>query len=228
MKILAVETAAEACSAALFLDGEILQRWQLAPREHARLILPMLDALLAEAAISVHALDAVAFGRGPGSFTGVRIATGVIHGVAFGADLPVLPVSTLAAMAQACFDDHPAAAAFTALDARMGEIYWAVYRRNAQGLAELVGKEVVIPAGQIHFPEIQGYGIGSGWGAYGAQLQEQLQGLVTHVDADCLPGAAPLVRLAAADFAAGKAVPVDEAQPVYLRDRVAKKESERQ
>ncbi len=228
MKILAVETATEACSAALFLDGEIRQRWQLAPREHTRLILPMMDALLAEAALTVHDLDAVAFGRGPGSFTGVRIATGIIHGVALGADLPVLPVSTLAAMAQACFDEHPVAAAFTAMDARMGEIYWAVYRRNAQGLAELLGEESVTLAGQIDFPEIEGYGIGSGWRVYQTQMQQRLQELVTHVDVESLPGAAAVARLAAADFASGQALPVEQAMPVYLRDRVAKKELERQ
>jgi len=187
----------------------------------------MMHALLSEAALSVHDLDAVAFGRGPGSFTGVRIATGIIHGVALGADLPVLPVSTLAAMAQACFDEHPVAAAFTAMDARMGEIYWAVYQRNTQGLAELLGEESVTLAGQVTFPEIEGYGIGSGWGVYGKQLQQRLQELAIHVDVEYLPGAAAVARLAAADFASGLALPVEQAMPVYLRDRVAKKESER-
>jgi tRNA threonylcarbamoyladenosine biosynthesis protein TsaB len=227
MKLLAVETATEACSAALYLDGEVLERIQLTQREHSKLILPMLDELLAEAALSLQDLDALAFGRGPGSFTGVRIATGVIHGLAFGADLPVVPVSTLAAIAQCCFDHTLAKIAYAAMDARMGEIYWGVYRRNAEGFAELMEEESVGLAEQVQFPKLEGYGVGSGWKVYEQALRERLQGLVGEIDADCLPRAAAIVRLGAAGLANNLAVPVEQAMPVYLRDKVAKKESER-
>ena len=227
MKLLAVETATEACSAALYLDGEVLERFQLTQREHSRLILPMLDALLAEAEISLRDLDALAFGRGPGSFTGVRIATGVIHGVAFGADLPVVPVSTLAAIAQSCFDNTSAKIAYAAMDARMGEVYWGVYRRNKAGFAELQGEESVGLAEQVQFPEFDGFGTGSGWKVYEAALTKRLQGLVREFDSESLPRATAIARLGAVGLANDMAVPVEQAMPVYLRDKVAKKESER-
>jgi tRNA threonylcarbamoyladenosine biosynthesis protein TsaB len=232
MKLLAVETATEACSAALIIDGEVVERYQVAPKEHAKLILPMIDSLMAEAGLKPGDLDCLAFGRGPGSFTGVRIATGVIHGIAFGADLPVVPVSTLAAIAQDFFDNSknelsPANIAFTAMDARMSEIYWGVYQRDALGFAELLGREAVIPAKLIEFPEIKGVGVGSGWGVYKEMLMTRLSGLVSHCETDFLPRARSIARLGAYGFNQGLAVSVEDAMPVYLRDRVAKKESER-
>jgi len=139
MKILALETATEACSAALNIDGEIRERFEIAPRGHSELILPMLESLLAEADIPLGQVDALAFGRGPGAFTGVRIGVGVAQGVAFGAELPVLPVSTLAALAQAT----DAGQVLAALDARMDEVYWGRYRRDERGLMRLQGEECV-------------------------------------------------------------------------------------
>lgn len=227
MKLLAVETATEACSAALYIDGEIEEKFQIIPREHTRLILPMMDALIAEASISLHDLDALAFGRGPGSFTGVRIATGVIHGVAFGLDLPVVPVSTLAAIAQDCFNKTEADFCFTAMDARMNEIYWAEYKKQENGSAVLVGDESVGPVEQVRFSESVGYGAGSGWQVYEAELKARLQSFVAGYDASYLPRASCIASLGAAGFTQGKAVPVEQAMPVYLRDNVAKKESER-
>jgi len=235
MKLLAVETATEACSAALFIDGEVAELYQVAPKEHAGLILPMIDSLMAQAGLKPGDLDCLAFGRGPGSFTGVRIATGVIHGIAFGADLPVVPVSTLAAIAQDFFDRDDAVQerrlsaniAFTAMDARMSEIYWGVYQRDALGFAELLGKETVIPAGSVEFPELTGVGVGSGWGVYKDTLMRRFAGLVNHCETDFLPRARSIARLGAYGFNQGLAVAVEDAMPVYLRDRVAKKESER-
>jgi tRNA threonylcarbamoyladenosine biosynthesis protein TsaB len=235
MKLLAVETATEACSAALFIDGEIIERYQLAPKEHTKLILPMIDSLMVEAGLKPMELDALAFGRGPGSFTGVRIATGVIQGIAFGADLPVVPVSTLAAIAQDYFDgEHQLNAdlvsenvAFTAMDARMGEIFWGVYQRDQLGFAELIGKESVTPADKIEFPQKTGVGVGSGWGVYYVTLMNRLAGLVSHCETDYLPRASLIARLGAHGFRQGLAVSVELAMPVYLRDQVAKKESER-
>jgi len=228
VKLLAVETSTDACSAALFIDGEISEKFALAPREHTKLILPMIDELMADAELRPQQLDAIAVSRGPGSFTGVRIAGGVVQGIAFGADLPVVPVSTLAAIAQDFFNKRKEAElAFTAMDARMEEIFWAVYQRSTLGLAKLVGMEMVTPAGEVVFPDGVGFGVGSGWGVYCAQLFECLGEQVQGVEVDVWPRAACIAQLGAHDFANGLAVPVEQAMPVYLRDKVAKKQSER-
>lgn len=227
-KLLAVETATEACSAALYIDGEIVERYHVSARDHAQLILPMIDGLLAEAGLPLSALDALAFGRGPGSFTGVRIATGVIHGIALGGDLPVVPVSTLAAVAQDFFDRNGAYdTAFTAMDARMNEIYFAVYRRGADGLAELAGEEKVTPAAEIGAPELKGAGIGTGWGPYRDILLHKLGDRIGVIETGNLPRAGMIAKLGAHGFASGLAVDVENAQPIYLRNKVAKTESER-
>jgi tRNA threonylcarbamoyladenosine biosynthesis protein TsaB len=227
MKLLAVETSTEACSAALFVDGEVAERFELAPQKHTTLILPMIDALMAEADLKPQQLDALAFSRGPGSFTGVRIATGVIHGIALGADLPIVPVSTLAAIAQDAFERSDENTAFVAMDARMGEIFWGVYRRDVQGYAELAGEEAVTPADRIEFPDLQGIGVGSGWAVYQQALMVRLAGRVSRYQADMLPRAGMIARLGARGFELGLAVPVEQAMPVYLRDKVAKTEAER-
>ena len=237
MKLLAVETSTEACSAALYIDGAINERFELTPKEHTRLILPMIDSLMSEAGLSPQQLDALAFGCGPGSFTGVRIAAGVIQGIAFGADLPVVPVTTLAAIAQDFFDKNEGKekgerrkafdVAFTAMDARMGEIFWGVYQCDEQGFAELIGKESVIPASDVEFPDRFGVGVGSGWGVYQQELMTRLAGRVSHCEIDLLPRAAAVARLGVRGFELGFAVDVELAMPVYLRDKVAKKESER-
>jgi tRNA threonylcarbamoyladenosine biosynthesis protein TsaB len=227
MKLLAVETSTEACSAALFIDGEVTERFELAPKTHTQLILPMIDSLMADAGLKPQQLDALAFSRGPGSFTGVRIATGVIQGIALGADLPVVPVSTLGAIAQDFFDHNDDNVAFVAMDARMGEIFWGVYRRDQLGYAELVGDEAVTSAELVEFPDLVGVGIGSGWDVYPQELTARLAGLVSRYQAELLPRAGAIARLGARGFEQGLAVAVEQAMPVYLRDKVAKKESER-
>jgi len=225
--MLAVETSTEACSAALYIDGNIQERFEIAPREHTKLILPMIDSLMAEAELKPQQLDGLAFSRGPGSFTGVRISTGIIQGIALGADLPVVPISTLAAIAHNYFKASTANCAFTAMDARMGEIFWGVYQKNQQGQTELLGEEAVTPAENIIFPEQQGVGIGSGWREYSDQLSKCLGGLLQAIEVDHLPRASAIVDLGVAGFHNNQAVPVEKAMPVYLRDKVAKKESER-
>ena len=166
----------------------------------------MIDSLMADAGLKPQQLDALAFSRGPGSFTGVRIATGVIQGIALGADLPVVPVSTLAAIAQDFFDHNDENVAFVAMDARMGEIFWGVYRRDAQGYAELIGDEAVTPADAVEFPDLTGVGIGSGWGVYTQELMTRLAGRVSHYEADMLPRAGAIARLGARGFEQGLAV----------------------
>jgi len=225
--MLAVETSTEACSAALYIDGDIQERFEIAPREHTKLILPMIDSLMAEAELKPHQLDGLAFSRGPGSFTGVRISTGIIQGIALGADLPVVPISTLAAISHHFFKTSAVNCAFTAMDARMGEIFWGVYQKNQQGHTELLGEEAVTPAENIIFPEQQGVGIGSGWREYPDQLSKCLGGLLQSIEVDHLPRASAIVDLGVAGFHNNQAVPVEKAMPVYLRDKVAKKESER-
>ncbi len=227
MKILAVETSTEACSAALYIDGEVHEYFEIAPREHSKLILPMIDSLMAEAELKPQQLDGLAFSRGPGSFTGVRISTGVIQGIALGADLPVVPVSTLAAIAHHYLKTSEFECAFTAMDARMGEIFWGVYKKNQQGYAELIGDEAVTLAENIIYPQLQGMGIGSGWGEYPEQLSNCLGSLLQGIEANHLPRASAIVDLGVEGFDKNQAVAVEQAMPVYLRDKVAKKESER-
>ena len=227
MKLLAVETSTEACSVALTINGAVEERFEIAPREHTKLILPMIDSLLADAELKPQQLDALAFSRGPGSFTGVRISTGVIQGIALGADLPVVPVSTLAAIAHHYLKNNKVNCAFTAMDARMGEIFWGVYQKNAEGFAELLGEEAVTLAENIIFPQQKGVGIGSGWGEYPEPLSTCLGDLLQGIEIDHLPRASAIVDLGVMGFKKNQAVAVEKAMPVYLRDKVAKKESER-
>ena len=171
MKILAIDTATEACSAALYLGGEITRQYRVAPRQHSHIILPMIDQLLAESGVRVAELDALAFGRGPGSFMGVRIAAGVTQGIALAWDLPVVPVSTLAAIAQTAYSETGATRVLSAIDARMNEVYWAAYRLSDNGCMHLVGEESVIAPGQVAKPAEDGWtGAGTGWSAYGEIL----------------------------------------------------------
>ncbi|MBV2091180.1 MAG: tRNA (adenosine(37)-N6)-threonylcarbamoyltransferase complex dimerization subunit type 1 TsaB [Candidatus Thiodiazotropha sp. (ex Ctena orbiculata)] len=224
MKLLAIETATEACSAALLIDDRIELRYEIKPRGHSELILGMMDALLAEADLSANQLDAMAFGRGPGSFTGVRIATGVIQGAAFAADLPVVPVSTLAALAQRAYRQQGEPNLLTAFDARMGELYWAGYRIDSNEIVRLVMDEQVANAQQVHLPlDEEWYGVGSGWGVYGPELGERLGESLLGYKADLYCSARDVATLAAADFEAGLAVPAERALPVYLRNEVAQK-----
>ncbi len=228
MKLLAVETATEACSAALSIDGVITERFELAPRHHTKLILPMIDELMNAAGLQASQLDGLAFGCGPGSFTGIRIATGVIQGLAFGLDLPVVRVSTLAAMAQEFFERTDETTAYIAMDARMDEIFWGVYQRDAQGFAKLVGDEILVSADLVDCSVVDsGVGIGSAWGVYADKLINHLAGRVSDYESDKLPRAAMIARLGVQGFVQGLAVPVELAMPVYLRDKVAKTEAER-
>ncbi len=227
MKLLAVETATEGCSAALAIDGEIVTRFEIAPRRHAELILPMCESLLVQAEIKLSQLDAIAFGRGPGSFTGVRIAAGIAQGLAFGLDLPVVPVSTLAALAQEIMTEVGKKNVLAALDARMGEIYWGCYRRDEQGSAQLIGAEHVSKVEDVTVPaDHTWYGAGSGWGVYGEMLAQRLIASLEGYDGDRLPRAEYIARLAKTAFARGLSVAAEQAQPVYLRNKVAKKSHE--
>ncbi len=229
MKILAIDTATEACSAALLVGDEILERFRVAPREHTRLILPMVKSLLDEAGLKLQNLDALAFGRGPGSFTGVRIAAGIVQGLALGADLPVVPISTLASMAQHSLASSDCSTIFAALDVRMGEVYFGVYQKDSKGLVRLAADEKVLPAKEVSFfPSVSGNyaGVGSGWGAYRDILSERLKGCVQFIDPECYPHAATVALLGQDGFLKQLAVAPEHALPVYLRDTVARKKGD--
>jgi tRNA threonylcarbamoyladenosine biosynthesis protein TsaB len=182
---------------------------------------------MGEAGLMPRDLDALAFGRGPGSFTGIRIATGVIQGIAYALDLPVVPVSNLAAVAQDFFDNNSEHVAFVAADARMDEIYWGVYQRNNAGFAELIGQEAVTPPEQIEFPDLTGVGIGTGWQKHSEALLMRLSHRINRYETHNLPRASAIAKLGLVSFHQGHTVPAEHALPVYLRDKVAKKEGER-
>jgi len=223
LRILAIETATAACSAALYIDGEISERHELAPREHALLILPMIDALLAEADVPIAALDAIAYGRGPGSFTGVRIAASVVQGIAFAANLPVVAVSTLATLAQGAMRETGKHRVMAALDARMDEVYWGLYEREPGGLPRLQGEECVCAPRVVTVPE-SGVWIaaGSGWASYRVELQERVGQRAGLLLSDLQPRAGDLVCLAAQGYRQGEILRPEEAIPVYLRDTVVR------
>ena len=216
--LLALDTATEACSVALLHDGQVLSHYEVIPRLHAQRLLPMIQTLLSEAGIALSAVDALAFGRGPGAFTGVRIAVGVVQGLAFALERPVLPVSTLATIAQRAYREQGAEQVAVAIDARMDEVYWGCYRAQ-QGEMRLAGSEAVLPPEQVSLPrgsEGQWFGAGTGWG-YGARFAVQ----PSASDATLLPHALDLLTLAGFAWQRGEAVEADQAQPIYLRDNVA-------
>ncbi|MCK9529741.1 MAG: tRNA (adenosine(37)-N6)-threonylcarbamoyltransferase complex dimerization subunit type 1 TsaB [Gammaproteobacteria bacterium] len=220
MNLLAIETATEACSAALFTHGRVVSRHQVAPRGHADLILAMCDEVLAEAGVARSQLDAVAFGRGPGSFTGVRIATGVAQGLGYALDVPLVPVSTLMTLAQGALRERGWSHVIAAIDARMGEVYWAAFRAAALGLMEPAGPEKVSAPEAVVLPDAGVWcGAGTGWAAYGARLPVQ----VIERDGERLPHAHDLALLAVAAYERGEYVSAAVALPVYLRDDVTHK-----
>ena len=226
MRILAIETATEACSAALLIDDELISRFKIAPREHGNLILPMVDELLTEAGIKLTQLDALAFGRGPGSFTGVRMATGVIQGLAYGADLPVAAVSTLHALAAQAEMPEGVETIYAALDARMSEVYWAEYNVQ-QGELVLMGAEQVISPELVSSASSKSpqkaVAIGHGWAAYEETMRARVGGVIEQIYPNKLPRAIEIAKLATIAVKKGEIVSAENALPVYLRDNVAKK-----
>lgn len=227
MKLLALDTSTEACSVALRIDGDTRERFELSPGGHGRLILDMARALLDEAGIGLAALDALAFGRGPGGFTGVRMATAIVQGLALGLDIPVVPVSSLAALAQGAAEVRCARWVLAALDARMDEVYWAAYRTAERGLVVPLGHErVEAPAAVAPPPGGPWWGAGSGWARHGERLAECLAQAPAGVDGDLFPRAAAVAALGAEEYRRGLAVPVDRVAPVYLRDKVVRRPGE--
>jgi tRNA threonylcarbamoyladenosine biosynthesis protein TsaB len=217
MKLLAFETATEACSVALWIDGDVRERFELAPRRHAELSLPWAQQLLAEAGIAKSQLDAIAVGRGPGAFTGVRLAIALAQGIALALDKPVLPVSTLAALAMQARGDRIVAA----IDARMGEIYLGTFVRKGHEVIAAASEAVLKPEAAPLPEGDDWHGVGTGFGAADNALQARLRSRLLAIDAEALPHAADVARLAAVAFARGEAIAPDRIEPAYLRDNVA-------
>jgi tRNA threonylcarbamoyladenosine biosynthesis protein TsaB len=223
MRILALETSTEYCSVALWQDGNVVNRSELVGQRHSELLIGILDNLLHEAGVKLTDLDGIAFGAGPGSFTGVRIACGVTQGLALGADLPVVGVCTLQALAQAAGHDK----VVTALDARMGEIYHAVYEKRAGSWVTICEPNLCLP--QLA-SQVQGsgwFGTGSGFAMHGAVLDNRYAGQIAGSDTLAVPQATAIAEFAAPLFAAGQGMDAAHAMPFYLRDKVALKTSER-
>jgi tRNA threonylcarbamoyladenosine biosynthesis protein TsaB len=227
MKLLAIETATEACSIAVLVDGAVIERFEIAPRRHTELALPWAEALLAEAGIAKAQLDAIAVGRGPGAFTGVRLAIALAQGIALALDRPLLPVSTLAALAAGL--PLPLAREgrgegdriLAAIDARMGEIYIASFQRDGDGLAATSDEIVIAPDAYIPPDGMGWHGVGTGFSASDGALVACLQGRLATVDATALPHAADVARLGALAFARGEAIAPERIEPAYLRNNVA-------
>ncbi len=217
--LLALDTATEACSVALLHNGQVFSRYAVIPRLHAQRILPMISEVLAEAGISKTAVTAIAFGRGPGAFTGLRIAVGVVQGLAFALQIPVLPVSNLAAIAQRACREHGAKQVAVAIDARMDEVYWGCYSL-IDGEVRLQGNEAVLPPERAELARTaQGewFAAGTGWHAYA----ERITVPVYASDAQLLPHAEDILTLAQGMWQRGEAISAQDAQPIYLRDQVA-------
>jgi tRNA threonylcarbamoyladenosine biosynthesis protein TsaB len=220
MNLLAIETATEACSVALVHGDEVIARSEVAPRRHAELVLPMADALLAEAGLGRHALDAIAVGRGPGAFTGVRLGISLAQGMALALDLPVITVSSLAALAQEAPEDE--AAILAVIDARMGEIYAASYRRDDNGGLVALDEERVCTPASLLLPSAAAWRVvGTGWATYADVLRGQLTGELLGAEGERYPQARHVAELAAREFQAGRVLAPEQALPVYLRDKVA-------
>ncbi len=223
LKILAFDTSSEYCSIALWMDGEILSRRVFAGQRHSELLLPMLQELLARAGLMLVQLDGIAFGAGPGSFTGLRIACGVAQGLAFGSNLPVIGISTLEALAQQASKNR----VITAIDAHMGEIYHAAYVKSADDWQPVSIPTLCLPHRAPLVPGDNWVGCGSGFGTYGEDLRSHYGSCITRIESGLKPHAREMTQLAKQGFAKGLGVDPVDATLIYIRNKVALKESER-
>lgn len=215
MKLLAIETSTEYCSVALWQDGAVTERCQLVGQKHSEVLMAMVDAVLQDAGCRIRDVEGIAFGKGPGSFTGVRIACGVAQGLALGADVKVVGVCTLQALAEASGRNKVIAA----LDARMGELYLAAYEKRGDEWTEVLAPCLCRADAAPMVPGGEWSGVGSGFAVGGEMLAARYA--LNHVDAQAFPQAAAVARLAAAEFARGNALDAALALPLYLRDKVA-------
>lgn len=223
MNILALDTSTEHCSVALWRDGAVHERALHAGQGHSGILTGMVDAVLVEGGLKLAMLDGIAYGQGPGSFTGLRIACAVAQGLAFPGDIPLAGIGTLHAMALAC----GAPKVVCCLDARMQEIYHAAYVRQGDAYIEVLAPRVCVPSAA---PQLQGdawTGCGSGFTAYHDVLRQHYAAALAKVADEVYPHARDIAKLAVPVFAAGRGIPAEEAAPLYIRDKVALKTAER-
>jgi tRNA threonylcarbamoyladenosine biosynthesis protein TsaB len=219
---LAIDTATEACSVAVFVDGAVRERFEPMQREHTQKLLPMVQRVLDEAGRSVAQLDGIVCGIGPGSFAGLRIGLGVVKGLALARDLPVAGVSSLAMLAQRALREPAAKQVAAVIDARMNEVYFGAYGRNAAGLATSLLDDRVCPPDAVPALEAGAWiGVGTGFGRYEAVLRRRFETGLTRVDATALPHAEDALALGVPVLEAGRGQSADTLAPAYLRDRVA-------
>ncbi|OOF58721.1 tRNA (adenosine(37)-N6)-threonylcarbamoyltransferase complex dimerization subunit type 1 TsaB [Rodentibacter myodis] len=224
LTLLALDTSTEACSVALLHKGEKTFLNELAQRTHTKRILPMIDEILANSGIRLHQVNALAFGRGPGSFTGVRVGAGIAQGLALGADLPVIPVSNLTAMAQAAFELHQVENVAAAIDARMNEVYFSHLKREKVRSdlgeffqwREVIAEQVCPPESVIaQLTDHSVFRVGTGWNAYPQFVEKQLIG--SDIE---LPNALYMLELARIEWLQQKMISALEIEPTYLRNEV--------
>jgi len=224
MNLLALDTSTEHLSLALSVDGQLHTFDEEVGNATSAHILPQIQILLNHADVSLSQLNGIAFGAGPGSFTGVRIAAGVTQGLAFGANLPVVGVCTLLALAEAANAER----VITCLDARMGEVYHAVYEKKAGAWLEILAPSVCKPEA---IPELQGeswVGVGSGFKTYCEELSAVYGAQLTAIQPNLTPSATAILKLASPIFERGNANSAHEAMPIYIRNRVALTTQERE
>lgn len=230
MNILAIDTSTEACSAALLRkDGRVFSEFELAPRQHTRLLPRMMEAVLEASGLSKNAITHCSFSNGPGAFAGVRIAASTAQGIALALDIPLIPISTLALLAQTSFDQNQAPVnandnILVALDARMGDTYWAMYQQGANGLVHLQGEERIDKLADVMPDQLPARGAGHGW-LVGLDLwvQNFIGDQVIPIEADLFPDAASLIKLASQAVIEGRFVAFDQVNINYLRNQVAEK-----
>lgn len=223
MKLLALDTATEACSAAVWVDGVVHAHFEIAGRDHTKRLLPVLAEVLASAGLRYSQFDGLVCGVGPGSFAGVRIGVAFAKGVALAHALPVVAVSSLALLAQRALSATDAQRVLVAIDARMGEVYFQPFERGADGVAQALGEAVVAAPGAVPVTAALGPWLasGTGWGTYEAELRTRLACEISHVDGTALPQAADAFARAVPIFERGAAPIADVLQPIYLRNQVA-------
>lgn len=213
--LLAIDTSTAACSVALQYKGEMIARHEIVSRQHAKFVLPWVEHLLSEAGVVLQQLDAIAVGRGPGGFTGIRIGIGIVQGLAFGADIPVIPVSSLQVLAQTVSANH----VLIAQDAKMQEIYWAAYEMGENNLMRAVINDLICAPKNIVKPSQQNTWtpVGDAWHVYQSILADHTQELTLAPLAEEFPHAKALLTIAADYYQRGEMVAAENALPTYLR-----------
>jgi len=222
MNLLAIETTSDACSVALQCGDACIERHAVEPRQHSRILLPMIRALLGEAGIAPAGLDAVVLGNGPGSFIGMRIGASVAQGICHGAGIGIVPVSSLAAVAAEAIDSHAADKVVVAQDARMHEVYVGRYGRDAAGLPQLLGREAILPIGRLDLGDEPHVAAGAAWSTFPALWSANAAWLAADA-AIATPRARWLLGIGAATLGSGGAIRPEALEPAYIRVKVAEK-----